>query len=226
VVIKLEKKEITDLINSVRSTNAIPEDDIDEMAIPTYLHNNKLIQWLFWERLNLIAKVGYKKQINEVLDFGCGIGTLLPTLYSNTKVKVHATDLFPQFAQELSKRNKMNIMFHPSDGLHDSIENESLDLIVAADSMEHLEDPGLYLKIFRNKLKKNGRLVISGPTENWIYKLGRILAGYVGKGDYHHTNIDKLEKVITSYGFKIISRKYLPFKFAPHLFKVLEFVVQ
>jgi 2-polyprenyl-3-methyl-5-hydroxy-6-metoxy-1,4-benzoquinol methylase len=151
--LQIEKHEILDLVTTVRSRNYIPDNDIDEMAIPTYLHNNKLIQWLFWERLNSVTEIGYKQQVDEVLDFGCGIGTLLPILHSKTRVCVHATDLYPHFAIELCRRKNLNVTFHESTMLQDSLKSDSLDLIVAADSMEHLEDPKYYLEIFRDKLK-------------------------------------------------------------------------
>ena len=87
-----------------------------------------------------------------------------------------------------------------------------------------------YLKKFRKKMKNGARLIVSGPTENFCYRVGRRLAEFFsGNGDftghYHHTNIDKLESTITSLGFNLIEKKLLPFNVLalPSLFKVLSF---
>lgn len=222
MIIKLHREEIESLIIETQSKHSIPEDDIKEMAIPTYLHKNKLIQWLFWKRHSYIIQMAKLNSVNSVLDFGCGIGVLLPTLCRDVKGTVMATDLFPFFAEKLAHRKKMNVHFCNAHSLDQDIENRSLDLIIAADSMEHLEDPTPYLELFNNKLAENGRLVISGPTENWMYRLGRVVAGYKG-ADYHHTNIGELEQTISSNGFTVTGKKHLPFAIPPHLFDIIEF---
>src|SRR6266496_1212616 len=75
------------------------------------------------------------------------------------------------------------------------ISSNSLDIIIAADVLEHVQELEEYIGFFLDKLKRSsGRLIISGPTENIAYKIGRILAGFGDKGDYHLTNVDRLIK--------------------------------
>ncbi len=190
------------------------------MAIPSYLHWNPLIRWLMWRRYEYISYLsGFSKDMN-VLEFGCGIGVFLPELDSKCN-QVFAIDIFPEFAKLFSNMLHLNVCF--IDNLSE-LSNESLDIIIAADVLEHINDNELveYLKIFSEKLKSNGRLIISGPTENIVYKIGRLLAGFAGKGDYHLTNINNLTCVVSEY-FELGRIKYLPFKFPPFLFKVCEF---
>jgi predicted TPR repeat methyltransferase len=96
-------------------------------------------------------------------------------------------------------------------------------VIVAADVLEHIENLPAYLATFAAKLKSSGRLLISGPTENVIYKIGRILAGFGGKGDYHHTDIDRLIDDIEANGFDCERVVNLPFALPPALFKICVF---
>jgi predicted TPR repeat methyltransferase len=95
------------------------------------------------------------------------------------------------------------------------VDDGSLDLIIACEVMEHLEDPGAYACLFAQKLKARGRLIMSGPTESGVYKLGRILAGYHKYHDYHHHNVYQLHEIITQNGFKIIIQKPYPWKMKP-----------
>ena len=197
----------------------ISEHDRDEMAIPSYLHANPLIRWLMWKRYDTIAAMlagGYDK---TVLEFGCGVGLFLPHLCRQYGT-AYAVDLFPEYAKSLTKNKGITPRFvDTTDALGDS----SLDAIVAADVLEHIEDLDQYLALFKQKLKHGGQFVVSGPTENFVYKLGRVVAGFGDKGDYHHTNIDKLIEEISAAGFEPTEIKTLPFPFAPSLFKICNF---
>jgi hypothetical protein len=90
--------------------------------------------------------------------------------------------------------------------------------------LEHIEGLPAYLSKLSAKLNTGGKLIVSGPTESVIYKLGRVVAGFGDKGDYHHTNIDRLIDDITSHGFNILRTVRLPFPLPPTLFKICEFV--
>lgn len=209
----------------IRKYTSVPFENIsqsikNEMAIPTYLHYNPLIKWLLWERYVRIARLGKFNKNMTVLEFGCGIGVFLPTLCRQCG-EVFAIDLFPQYAKNLSKELNLTITF--IENISD-LQDEKLDLIIAADVMEHLEDPLSYIKILKDKLKGNGKLIVSGPTENSIYKIGRAFAGFHKFSDYHHTNIDNLKMIIKKNGFDLTKTITLPFIFPPYLFKVCEFI--
>ena len=216
MIYKLSKNEIQELVSSIEG---ISERTKDEMAIPSYLHHNPLIRWLMWKRIEYIAELAKLTKDMAVLDFGCGIGVFLPTL-SNSAGAVYVIDLFPEYAKRLVENLGLRVTF--VDNLSDLTE-ESLDVIFAADVMEHLDDPAKYISTFKNKLKGQGRLIISGPTESIIYGMCRILAGFGKKGDYHHSNIDKLRTAIEKNNFKLIKMRTIPFRVPPFLFKIFEF---
>ncbi len=199
--------------------SGLPSEVTDEMAIPTHTHWNPLIRWLFWRRYEEIARLAELDRGLAVLDFGCGIGVFLPTLCAAAG-KVVAIDLFPQYARHFCRQQGLAVTF--ADGL-DAVEDGSLDVIVAADVLEHIDDLEPLLATFRSKLTAGGRLLISGPTENLVYKLGRVLAGFGGKGDYHVTNVHVLERDIAQACFAPGRSSNLPFAIPPYLFRICEF---
>jgi len=220
MAIKLKRSQILKLTSE--EFENMTENDIDEMAIPSYRHKNPIIRWLMWRRYECIAKLSKFSGDMAVMEFGCGIGLFLPEL-NNSCGKVYAIDLFPYYAKLLCKRMNLDVQF-----LSDVIElpDNHLSIIIAADVLEHLDDLNEYLTLFREKLGKKGRLIISGPTENIIYKIGRIIAGFGDKGDYHHRNIDQIIKTIEEEGFNQNKTITLPFRIPPFLFKVCEFVIK
>jgi SAM-dependent methyltransferase len=211
-------------INDIRDITAtavvgMSDHDRDEMAIPSYLHQNPMIRWLMWRRYDVIADFIDGKSEQTVLEFGCGMGLFLPEL-NRCFDRVLAIDLFPQYAKALNERRTLNTQFVAA---IDEISESEIDVIVAADVLEHLEDLPAYLNEFRTILRNGGRLLVSGPTENLIYQLGRVAAGFGGKGDYHHTNIDRLIEDIATNGFSHTRTVGLPFPILPNLFKICEF---
>jgi SAM-dependent methyltransferase len=215
---KLSVRELTDLTS--RDVPRIRAYDKDEMAIPSYLHRNPLIRWLMWKRYELIADLANLSKDVTALEFGCGIGVFLPEL-DRRCTKVYALDRFPEYAKSLSAQLDLHVTF--VDQLAD-VPAHSLDRIIAADVLEHIEELNPYLTLFLEKLKPaTGRLIVSGPTENPLYKMGRLAAGFWGKGDYHVTNINKLIVEIEKGGFALVQMRTLPFRCPPHLFKVCEF---
>lgn len=198
---------------------AIGADTRDEMAIPSYLHANPLIRWLMWRRYRVAADLISSVPHERALEFGCGVGLFLPTLCRMAGT-VYATDLFPQFARQLAAELRLPVTFVETvEGVPDG----GLDVIVAADVLEHIEDVEGYMRLFRRKLRPRGHLVVSGPTENIIYKIGRIAAGFAGKGDYHVTNINHLVGRITASGFRVCRERSLPLPVSPRLFRIIDF---
>ena len=215
----LEKVPASTIHEIVNAIDEVDSHDRDEMAIPSYLHANGLIRWLMWKRLATVLELAEVRRGDSVLDFGCGIGLMLPSL-AKAGAQVYGVDLFPQFARRLVA--KLNLAAEVSESI-DVLPDGSLDAILASDVLEHVDDPAALARVFRSKLKPGGRPVVCGPTENFIYRIGRFVAGFSGKGHYHHTDIYRLFGDMTSAGFRAEAGRSLPFALPPHLFKVHRF---
>ncbi|MCB2213865.1 class I SAM-dependent methyltransferase [bacterium] len=196
---RTDRELIQNIIAGSNQVNNISEADQAEMAIPSYLNANPLIRAIFWRRYDRIYRLAELASDMVVCEFGCGIGAFLPTLSSET-AQVYAVDLFPQYAEALARELNLSVTFSRE---LSSVPDGSLDVLFAVEVMEHLHDPVAYLKLFAKKLKPSGRLIMSGPTESTLYKIGRFMVGYNKYHDYHEHNVYELVEVITANGFEL-----------------------
>ncbi len=182
---------------------------LDEAALPAYAHQNPLIDRIFWNRLSMALSMLPSSGITRILDFGCGTGVLSYHLAKNG-FQVDAVDLNLTPKKRLEKEIKFPdlVSFHEG-GLSAIPTNQKFDVIFALDVLEHIQDLDNYIHTFMQILNKNGRVIVSGPTENWFYKLGRKMAGARFTGDYHTSNI-KTIKSSFSKRMDIISSQKIP----------------
>lgn len=213
---KLSRRAVLEL--TAEPLAGLSPDDRDEMAIPSYGHANPLIRWLMWRRYAAVAAL-MGPGGGTALEFGCGIGLFLPTL-ARAFATVYAIDLFPGYAERLATRAGIAVRFVPD--LSD-VPDGAVDLVVAADVLEHVDDLPGWVARLGAKLGPGGRFVVSGPTEGLLYRMGRVAAGFGGKGHYHHTNIDAIRRTFEAAGWVVTAARRLPFPFAPALFKVFRF---
>ncbi|MEE2787737.1 MAG: class I SAM-dependent methyltransferase [Myxococcota bacterium] len=194
----------------------VSDEDRDEMAIPSYTHKNPALRWMAWRRVELMqkafAKVAKKHRNGSglhVMDFGCGCGVLFP-VESKNAAKVYGVDLEVRPGRLLVERyNLDNVeVIHP-DEAEQTIPEGSLDVIVAGEVLEHVPSIPDTLDFFKRLLKPGGQLLISLPTENRLYQLGRKIAGF--HGHYHHDNASSIHAMIKrDADFKTVSRKMVP----------------
>ncbi len=169
---------------------------LDEAAFPAYSHPNPFINWLFWQRLRkTMDNIERSAPFQCVLDFGCGSGVLLPFLSSiASNVIALDIDLIPLERMKAQIDFPSNIEVHDTRSLPlDKLPASSFDIITALDVLEHVDDLSSTLTGLLRLLKPDGRLIVSGPTENIFYKLGRRVAGREYTGDYHERDIAEIK---------------------------------
>jgi len=185
-------------------------EEIEESCVPSYVHGNLAAAGVSWWRLILAARL-YRKHADggTVLDFGAASGELAHFLgggvdyhfVEQDELLAEALGTFvPQAAREYS----------------DKLESGKFDAIFALDSLEHNDDVAAILDVLKAALRPGGLLILSGPTENWLYRLGRRLAGF--SGHYHTTTIYDIER-LTGERFDLVARRIAPFAPLP-LFSV------
>lgn len=172
--------------------------DLDEQAVPSYLHKNYLVSFTFWKRLEIAARECRQTPMRQVLDFGCGIGAMFPFFNDEVKGKVLAYDIDPR-AQSLAKKysddlgsDKIEIL-----GSEDELRKitpGSLDAIVALDVLEHVENLPYWLELFDQWLSPQGRLIVSSPTESLLYRFTRIFGGPHYHGHTHLRGASDIEE--------------------------------
>lgn len=174
-----------------------PPHTLDEQAVPSYTHRNPVIRDLFWRRIQIVMEHLENLQFGNVLDFGCGAGILLPFLRAHSQGVV-AFDVDPLAAQEMIQRLSLPNMRLIGDfqSLR-RLSPQSFDTILALDVLEHVDDLAEICRLFRDLLPRQGTVIVSGPTESWLYRLGRRIAGYM-----HHfrkRDIYAVERELAQY---------------------------
>ena len=172
---------------------------MDEAGFPAYSHPNPLINWLFWQRLHKVMDyLERDAPYKHVLDFGCGSGVMLPFLCGiSARVTAMDIDLLPFERISRQRAFPANLTVHDARELTlKDLPKASFDVIVATDVLEHVEDLSGTLADMGTLLKPGGQLVISGPTENILYKIGRQLAGPEYSGDYHERGILEVRNLL------------------------------
>lgn len=119
----------------------------------------------------LLERITFPPQ-GHILDLPCGPGWLTHELRGKG-FEVTAADLFPEHYQGRGApavRVDMNQPF--------PLPDESFDVVVSAEGVEHLENPWLAFREFARVLKKGGELVVCTPNYSSIERR----VGYLLKG--------------------------------------------
>jgi 2-polyprenyl-3-methyl-5-hydroxy-6-metoxy-1,4-benzoquinol methylase len=186
-----------------------PQHSLDEQAVPSYTHRNPLMAWLFWQRLYVVMHELRREPIGRALDFGCGTGVLLPFLLRHAEMVI-GYDINPQASQMMITRLGLGdvTLLNPNSGLT-SLRDGSMKTIIALDVLEHVEDLDATVAEFTRVLASDGRVIISGPTESALYRLGRRLAGFTQH--FHVRTIYDIEHAFArTFNVTVAAQLYWP----------------
>ena len=175
---------------------------IEETCIPSYLHSNPAAAGTAWARLFVAARI-HRNLVptGPVLDFGAAAGELAHILPNETRYDFVESDDAMANALQHSKPDATRRTIA-------SLQNEKYAAIFALDSLEHNENVGELLDMLIPTLRRDGVFILSGPTENALYRIGRRIAGF--NGGYHHTNIHNIEAMLGTR-LKRLGRMVVPF---------------
>jgi 2-polyprenyl-3-methyl-5-hydroxy-6-metoxy-1,4-benzoquinol methylase len=178
------------------------------MAIPSYLHGNAAIRWIVTRRMQTVLDQLRFGEGQRILDFGCGTGMLLLQLPPRGATLVGVdVELAPARAF-LHAHDRSSVALLDSRDWFDHVADHSLDRIVALEVLEHVDDLQDTICQFARKLTPDGRLIVSGPTENYLYSVARWIAGF--SGEYHKRDIYEIQQAVEAAGFQCVTRRSLP----------------
>ena len=166
---------------------------------------------------NLLAKETFHNA--KVLDYGCGAGEFLKHIENDVQTfGYEPNDEARNFAQQKTKKTKFVNQIT-------DIDDNSLDVITLWHVFEHIENQEEILKIFSQKLKADGTLIIAVPNctsydakhykEFWAaYDVPRHIFHFSKKGmeklmNNENWKLDKIKPLhLDSYYISILSEKY------------------
>ncbi|MBW4488031.1 MAG: methyltransferase domain-containing protein [Trichocoleus desertorum ATA4-8-CV12] len=149
----------------------------------------------------------------DVLDFGAGTGSLTCRLKSsNLFNSITAIDLFPRPSELEEVIKWISWDLNESTNFPD----QSFDVIIAAEIIEHLENPRAVVREWFRLLRPQGRLLFSTPNnESWRALLALILQGhFVAFSDTcypaHITALlqKDIERILQEVGFKKLEFRF------------------
>jgi 2-polyprenyl-3-methyl-5-hydroxy-6-metoxy-1,4-benzoquinol methylase len=158
---------------------------------------------------------------STVLDFGCGAGVLFPALAPRAGL-LYGVDLVLAPAEMTVRHYDLkNVVLLLAEALRVDVPPRSVDVVICGEVLEHVDEMPALLGTLREKMKPEGRLLVTAPTENALYRLGRRLAGF--RGDYHVHDADAVHAHIVRMGFREIRSRSLPLPGPLAIYRVLEY---
>jgi len=202
--------------------------------VPEYYSKNILIRNLFLRRLHLAIQLALPfLKLNDklnIVDLGCGDGTFLRMLEKNFKnINTFGIDILPEV---LAIKNFLRAEIKIRDLRNTNFPDNFFDIVFCLDTLEHFKNLEEPVREIKRILKNNGLLIISAPTENLFYKLGRLfMKGTMSmeKGPCagpHFQNAKTIEKFLLSHSFNIIQKISLPSFLFLTLFNIVSFKKQ
>lgn len=186
-------------------------EELEETCVPSYVHANPLASGIAWWRLVVAAKLSQKwgKQ-GPILDFGAATGEVWHLLgRPNGYEFVEEDETMVEYLQKTNAGARRRTLEALPIGYYEQI--------FALDSLEHNDDVGELLARLSTCLTDSGTLILSGPTETWLYRLGRRLAGF--SGHYHLTTIYDIERLAEKH-FERLAETSLPVPAVAPLFRL------
>jgi 2-polyprenyl-3-methyl-5-hydroxy-6-metoxy-1,4-benzoquinol methylase len=142
----------------------------------------------------------YKDKI--VLDAACGSGFGCEIILKHSAKKVIGIDINEQIIDNnIKKYNNPNLSFKKLNCQNLSQLNETFDLVVSFETIEHLESPDIFVKEVYNILNKNGIFICSTP--NLLRFKGSNLSKLNNEYHLHEFTFEELHYLLSKY-FKII----------------------
>src|SRR3989344_1875896 len=159
------------------------------------------------QKLNQVIKL-LPKNSKKILDVGCSSGVLTAQIAKILpKSKIVGLDSYGK-AIIFARSKYPKITFIVADAHNLPYKNNSFDLVICTETLEHLVDPKKALSEIKRILKKNGKAIISMDSGNFLFRtvwyFWTKTKGKVWQDAHlHEFNAKILENLIKKTDFKI-----------------------
>jgi 2-polyprenyl-3-methyl-5-hydroxy-6-metoxy-1,4-benzoquinol methylase len=175
-----------------------------------YVHPNRLARDIFWQRIGEIRRLvsKYAEPTYRLLDVGGGTGVLARTV-SPLVSQVTVLDVDAADARSIVHHFDLDNVTIVECDLQQYRPPALFDVVTAADVLEHFSDLTLPIDFIHRVCRPEGLLVISVPTENWLYRVGRLVVRKKKPVDHFHRAADIVQALSRS-GLAQIERSSIP----------------
>lgn len=153
-------------------------------------------------KIKLAKKLLDKTKFDNCLDVGCASGYMLSEI---AKVfpgpEYVGVDIYDK-AIDHAKKTYPDLQFKVASAEKLPFKDSTFDLILFYETIEHVEHPETCLKELRRVLRKNGTLILTMDSGNWLFRIvwyvwentrGRIWKG-AHLHPFHHRELERLIK--------------------------------
>lgn len=177
---------------------------------------NNFLQWLWHtHKINLARETINKLKFKNCLDVGCASGFMVSEILQNfPKAEYFGIDVYDK-AITAAKKNYPRIKFSVASADKLPFKDNSLDLVLFYETIEHVENPLKCLEEIKRVLRKNGTLILTMDSGSLLFRIvwfiwentkGRVWK----KAHLHPFHHQELEALIKKAGFRI-KRKIFSF---------------
>src|SRR3989344_2109518 len=159
-----------------------------EISYETKYHIIERDNWWFKARRNLILNIINAGKDSKIIDIGCSGGLLLAELKSKGYNNVYGLDISKQ-AIEICKKSGLKNTF-VGNALKTDFEDESFDVIIASDVLEHLNDDKKALSEWNRILRKNGKIILFVPAFQFLWSDHDVVNNHIKR--YNKKDLIKL----------------------------------
>jgi SAM-dependent methyltransferase len=103
----------------------------------------------------------------RIIDLGCSGGTLIKKLEENGFTNVEGIDISKVAIQACVRKNISQAKLMDANKL--SFKDNTFDIIIASDILEHLQNDSEALRSWYRKLKPKGKLILFVPAFDWMW---------------------------------------------------------
>ncbi len=132
------------------------------------MYHNEDHYWWFVSRRELVVDLVRQIPLPRnawLVDVGCGTGATAAALHRFGRVA--GVDMSPLALERCTRRGLDHLMLGRAESL--PLSSNSMDVIVATDILEHLDDDVAALNEFRRVLKPGGHAVVSVPAYKMLW---------------------------------------------------------
>lgn len=143
----------------------------------THYHSDSLLERNIWgKKKQVIKKILDSIKYESVIDIGCGDGGLFNLIKKSSKytgIDISPTQLKAFKSSLNSKGNKPVLVKADVSSL--PLKDNSFDVAIACDVLEHVIDPLLVMREIKRVVKKGGYIILGIPNEN-LLEMVRLMA--------------------------------------------------
>ncbi len=153
----------------------------------------------------LIKELG-GKNVNTLLDVGCGNGTFLSMVLNKFDVAVSGIDISLKMIEKSKELLDDKADLKVGDSEHLPWNNESFDIVTCNASFHHYPSPELVLKEIKRVLKPDGILMIADPftPNNLLRFILNLVIKFSKSGDVRIYSQKEMQELLEKCGFTLI----------------------